>query len=216
MTYDELVTAVSNTVENSFSKEDMDRFIRQTEQRIYHTVQLANLRKNVTGSISSGNKYLSAPSDFLSTYSIAVVGTDGRYNYLLPKDPNFIREAYPSPTSTGTPRFYALFGPQSGDANELVFLLGPTPNADYTTELHYFYVPESIVDVGSTWLGENFDSALLCGALCEAITFMKGEQDMVALYKERYVQAIALLKNLGDAKQRGDTYRNGQLKIDVS
>lgn len=216
MTYDELVTAVSNYSENSFAKEDMDNFIRAAEQRIYHTVQLPSLRKNVVGTITGGNKYLSAPADFLSVYSIAVVEPDGRYVYLLNKDVNFIREAYPSPTSTGTPRYYAIFGPQTVDANELSFIMGPTPAADMQTELHYFYTPESIVTAGATWLGDNFDSALLYGTLCEAITFMKGEQDMVALYKERYVQAIALLKNLGDGKQRTDAYRSGQTKVEVS
>lgn len=216
MTYDELVSAIENYTENSFAKEDVDTFIRQTEQQIYHLVQLPNLRKNVTGSITSGVKYLSAPTDFLSTHSLAVIDDTGNYTYLLNKDVNFIREAYPSPSSTGKPRYYALFGPQSGDIDELTFILGPTPDATYSTELHYFAVPESIVTTGSTWLGENFDSALLNGALVEAITFMKGEQDMVALYRDRFTQALALLKNLTNGKMQGDSYRNGLPRAGVA
>lgn len=216
MNYTELVTAVENTCENTFETEDMNRFIRQAEQRIFNTVQLANLRKTSTGVVTSGSPYVDAPADFLAMHSFAVVDGTGRYVFLLDKDANFIREAYPNPATTGTPKHYAIFGPQSGDVNELRFIVGPTPNANYATEVQYFYLPESIVTAGDTWLGENFDSALLYGVLCEAITFMKGEQDMITLYKERYVQAIALLKNLGDGKQRTDSYRSGQVKIEVS
>jgi hypothetical protein len=216
MTYTELVTMVSDYCENTFQTADMDTFIRQAEQRIYNSVQLANLRKNVTGSLTNGNKYLSAPSDFLSSYSLAVIKSNGEYLYLLNKDVNFIREAYPNPSDTGTPKHYAIFGPQSNDVNELSFIVGPTPDADYSAELHYYYYPESIVTAGQTWLGDNFDSALLYGTMCEAVTYMKGEADMVKLYNDRYVQAIALLKNLGDGKQRADAYRDGQIRIQVS
>jgi len=171
----------------------------------------------VTGTITSGNKYLSCPDDFLSVYSIAVYPNGGgAYTYLLNKDVNFIREAYPNPTDSGTPKHYAIFGPQSTNVNELSFILGPTPDAIYGTELHYYYYPESIVTALTTWLGDNFDSALLYGTLCEAYTYMKGEPDMVALVNQRYVQAIALLKNLGDGKQRMDAYRDGQTRIPVS
>lgn len=216
MTYNELVTLVSDYCENTFPTVDMNTFIRQAEQRIYNTVQIANLRRNMTGTLSANNKYLSAPGDFLSTYSLAVIDTNGDYVYLLNKDVNFIREAYPSSSATGLPKHYAIFGPSTSDSKELSFILGPTPNTNYGVELHFYYYPESIVTAGQTWLGDNFDSALLYGTMCEAVTYMKGEADMVKLYQDRYVQAIALLKNLGDGKQRMDAYRDGQLRIQVS
>jgi len=303
LTYAQLVVAVSDYCENTFNTTDMNTMIKQAEQRIYNTVQIANLRKNVTGTITSGNKYLSCPDDFLSVYSIAVYPNGGgAYTFLLNKDVNFIREAYPNPTDSGTPKHYAIFGPQSANEKELTFILGPTPNATYGTELHYYYYPESIIQspvatlgavtggssytngtylnvsltggsgssavadivvsgnavtsvtltqggsgyvvgntlsaaastvgstgtgfsvpvatigntLGTSWLGENFDSALLYGTLCEALTYMKGEPDMVKLVNDRYVQSIALLKNLGDGKQRQDAYRNGQVRVQVS
>jgi hypothetical protein len=216
MTYNELVTMVSDYCENTFPTADMNTFIRQAEQRIYNTVQIANLRRNMTGTLSANNKYLSAPGDFLSTYSLAVIDTNGDYVYLLNKDVNFIREAYPSSSATGLPKHYAIFGPSTSDSKELSFILGPTPNTNYGVELHFYYYPESIVTAGQTWLGDNFDSALLYGTMCEAVTYMKGEADMVKLYQDRYVQAIALLKNLGDGKQRMDAYRDGQLRVSVS
>lgn len=219
MTYNELVTAVNDYCENTFATVDMNTFIRQAEQRIYNTVQLANLRKNMTGVLASGNKYLSTPSDFLSAYSLAVIDASGNYKYLLNKDVNFIREAYPQPASTGLPKHYAIFGPTTNGStitNELTFILGPTPDANYSVELHFYYYPESIVTAGASWLGENFDSALLYGTMCEAITYMKGEADLIKQYQDRYVQAIALLKNLGDGKQRGDAYRDGQVRIEVT
>lgn len=216
MTYNELVTAVQDYCESTFLTVDMNTFIRQAEQRIYNTVQIANLRKNMTGSLTANNKYLSAPTDFLSAYSLAVIDSDGNYQYLLNKDVNFIREAYPSPTSTGLPKYYAIFGPVLNDATELSFILGPTPSANYAVELHFYYYPESIVTAGTTWLGDNFDSALLNGTMVEAIRFMKGEEDMVQLYKDMYLQSIALLKNLGDGKQRMDAYRDGQIRVPVS
>lgn len=215
MTYSELVIAVSNYCENTFLTADINIMIKQAEQRIYNSVQVANLRKNVTGLLTSGNKYLSAPDDFLSTYSLAVYLTGGDYLYLLNKDVNFMRDAYPSPTDTGKPKHYAIFGPQSADVKELTFILGPTPNAAYNAELHYYYYPESIVTAGQTWLGDNFDSALFSGTMMEAITYMKGEPDLVALYKSRYEEAMFLLKNLGDGKQRMDAYRDGQVRNPV-
>ena len=217
MTYTELVTFVTDYCENTFPTADMNTFIKQAEQRIYNTVQLANLRKNVTGTITANNQYLSCPDDFLSAYSLALFPVGGGdYLYLLNKDVNFMREAYPNPTTTGKPKHYAIFGPQSTNVNELSFMVGPTPSITYSAELHYYYFPESIVTAGSTWLGDNFDSALLYGTMCEAITYMKGEPDMVKLYQDRYVQAIALLKNLGDGKQRADAYRDGQVRVQVS
>ena len=279
MNYAQLVTAVSDYCENSFPTDDMNTFIRQAEQRIYNTVQVANLRKNMTGTLQTGNKYLSAPDDFLSTYSLAIypynsttatgtsaaktiivasatgiavgqqvtgtgIGTNatvrsingttvtltvansstvsgavvfqGDYLYLLNKDVNFIREAYPLSAYAAEPKHYAIFGPNSANVNELTFIVGPTPNANYRAELHFYYYPESIVTASTTWLGDNFDSTLLYGTICEAYTYMKGDADMVRLAQERYVQAIALLKNLGDGKQRMDAYRDGQVRVSVS
>jgi hypothetical protein len=278
MNYAQLTAAIADYTENTFTATELSIFVKQAEQRIYNMVQLANLRRNQTGTITSGNKYLSAPSDFLSAYSLAVytyanptaTGTSGQYTinvssasdiavnqrvsgsgigtgalvtlingttitlsvansstvsgsivfqgdylYLLDKDVNFIREVYPNPNSKAEPKYYAIFGPQSNDVNELSFILGPTPDQTYKAELHYYYYPESIVDAGTSWLGDNFDSALLYGSLVEAYTFMKGEQDMMAVYDAKYKEAMALLKNLGDGKQRADTYRDGQVKVRV-
>ena len=217
MNYTELKTNIADICENEFTADQYAMFTQQAEQKIYNTVQLANLRKNVTGTLTASNKYLACPLDFLSVYSLAIYpAAGGNYEFLLDKDVNFIRQAYPNPATTGKPKHYAIFGPQSNDVNELTFILGPTPDAAYNAELHYYYYPESIVTAGETWLGENFDSALLNGALIEAIRFMKGETDMVKLYQDMYMQAIALLKNLGDGKQRTDTYRDGQTRIKVS
>jgi len=259
----------------------MNTFIRQAEQRIYNTAQPANLRKNVTGLLTVGNKYLQCPGDFLSTYSLAVypvvstsaTGNSGEYLvtvtssngiaagqtvsgtgvgdgaivrsvsensviltvvnsgavsgtltftgdflYLLNKDVNFIREAYPNTAGRGEPKHYAIFGPQSEDVNELTFIVGPTPDLAYNAELHYYYYPESIVDAasGRTWLGDNFDSVLLYGTICEAFIYMRQESDMVKQAQDRYVQAIALYKNLADGKQRADAYRDGQARTAVA
>ena len=216
MNYTQLCATIQDYTENTFTADELATFTQQAEQRIYNTVQLPNLRKNVTGATTINNKYVACPTDFLSVYSFAVINTDGSYEFLLNKDVNFIRQAYPQPTDTGTPAHYAIFGPDSQNDNELVFILGPTPDANYAVELHYFYYPESIVTAGTSWLGDNFDSVLLNACLIEAITFMKGEQDMVKLYEDRYVQSIALLKNLGDGKDRMDAYRDGQVRIKVS
>jgi hypothetical protein len=220
MTYTELVQFVANICENTFPTDDMNMFIRQAEQKIYNSVQIANLRKNVTGNILANNKYLSAPEDFLSVYSIAVYPLSGAnanvYTYLLNKDVNFIREAYPKSTDTGQPVHYAIFGPNSMTATELSFIMGPTPDVAYGAELHYYYYPESIVTASTTWLGDNFDSALLNGTLIEAIRYLKGEADMIKMYNDMYLQSIALLKNLGDGKQRMDAYRSGQVRIAVN
>ena len=301
MNYSELVTAVQDYCENTFLTADMNTMIRIAEQNIYNTVQLASLRKNMTGSLTVNNKYLSAPDDFLSVYSLAVIKPNGEYLYLLNKDVNFIREAYPGPTDTGLPKHYAIFGPNSTYANELSFILGPTPNQSYGVELHFYYLPESIVQAainqvtissggsgytngtyfnvpltggsgstatanivvsggavssvtisnrgclyaannslsannanlggsglgfvltvnsvtnstGTTWLGDNFDTALFNGTMMEAIRYMKGDPDLVQLYQQQYTQAMALLKNLGDGKQRMDAYRDGQVRNPV-
>ena len=216
MNYAQLVVAVSDYTENTFQTTDMNTFIQQAEQRIYNTIQFPSLRKNVTGVTATGNKYLACPGDFLSVYSMAVYPTGGEYSYLLNKDVNFIREAYPQPTDTATPKYYALFGPQSTNEAELTFILGPTPDAIYNVELHYFYYPASIVTAVNTWLGDNFDTVLLYGTLVEAYTFMKGEADMVALYDGKYKEALALAKRLGDGLERQDSYRSGQYRQKVT
>jgi len=284
MNYSELKTTIRDYTENtSFTDEELATFIRQAEQRIYNTVQLANLRKNVTGDLSANNKYLSAPGDYLSTYSLAVysyassttsvvegesfvtpssttnivvgqhvygtgiadgaavtsvadglvylslpntgswTGTavfQGDYLYLQNKDVNFIRQVYADPRYTAQPKYYAIFGPVTNLDTELSFILGPTPDIAYKAELHYYYYPVSMTDTvanptGTTWLGDNFDSALLYGSLVEAYTFMKGESDMMSLYDTKYKEALLLLKNLGDGKQRGDAYLDGQVKNKV-
>lgn len=216
MNYASLIANIQDICENSFTADELAMFTQQAEQKIYNTVQISNLRKNVTGVTSTNNKYLSAPSDFLSVYSLAIIKENGAYEFLLNKDVNFIRQAYPTPTSTGTPKYYAIFGPNSNDDTELTLILGPTPDAVYTAELHYFYYPESIVTAGTSWLGDNFDSALLNGALIEAIRFIKGEADVIANYDKLYLQSITLLKQLGDGKQRQDAYRSGQFRQDVT
>jgi hypothetical protein len=206
------------------SKQQIDQFIKNAEQRIYNTVQFPSLRKNVMGTVSNGNKYLSTPNDFLSVYSIAIVDQAGRYEFLLNKDVNFIRQAYPSPASTGIPKYYALFGPTTTSdvppiiTNELSIILGPTPNATYSAELHYYYYPESIVDSqdGRTWLGDNFDTVLLYGALVEAAIFMKAEVETLTVYQAKYADALGQAKRLGDGLERGDSYRDGQYKQPVT
>ncbi len=219
MTYSELVAAVQSYTENTFPTADINKMIKIAEQTIYNTVQLASLRKNVTGSLSLNSPYLSVPDDFLSVYSLAIYPSGGgAYLYLLNKDVNFIREAYPNPATTGTPKHYAIFGPQSGNPDELTLIVGPTPNAAFGAELHYYYYPLSITDPASgytTWLGDNFDSALFNGTMMEAIRYMKGEPDLVSLYQQQFAQSMALLKNLGDGKQRMDAYRDGQVRNPV-
>ena len=226
MNYTELTAAICDYTQN-FDQDFIDNipvFVKQAEQRIYNTVQFPSIRKNVTGVTSTNNKYLSCPNDFLAVYSLAVVDALGNYEFLLNKDVNFIRQAYPNPTSTAIPKYYALFGPTTSNdpspviTDELTFILGPTPNAVYSVELHYYYYPESITVAadGQTWLGDNFDSVLLYGSLVEAITFMKGEADMVQLYNTKYTEALALAKRLGDGMERQDAYRSGQYRQAVT
>jgi|TARA_R110002167_G_scaffold211229_2_gene415697 hypothetical protein len=208
MNYTQLVTEIQSYTENEFVTVDINTFITQAEQRIYNGVQLAYLRKNTTGTLTSSNKYLSLPTDWLDVFSLAVVDGDGLYSYLLNKDVNFIRESFPDPTVTGQPGYYALF-----DSDTLI--LGPTPNSNYTVELHYYYYPESITTTasGTTWVGDNFSSVLLYGSILEAYTFMKGEPDMLGLYQKRYDEAFAMLKELAEYKNRNDTYRAGQKRV---
>ena len=279
MNYTELKAAIIAYTENQgLTVTDLALFTRQAEQRIFNSVQVANLRKNVTGVLTTANKYLQCPTDYLSSYSLAVytfanptaTGTSGQttivvasasgivvgqqvsgtgigsgavvssissttitlsvansatvsgtvvfqgdYTFLINKDVNFLREVYANPLSLAKPKYYAIFGPRSDNETELTFILGPTPDAAYYAELHYYYYPESIVDAGTSWLGDNFDTVLLYGCLVEAYTYMKGEQDLTVLYDTKYKEALMLLKNLGDGKQRGDAYRDGQVKLPV-
>jgi len=215
MNYTQLKTAVEDSTENTFSSTDFATLTQLAEQRIYNSVQLPALRKNVTGTLTNGNQYLAAPTDFLSVFSLAVIDALGNYEYLLNKDVNFIRSAFPNPSTTGTPKYYALFGPDSSNLTELTFILGPTPSAGLTAELHYFYYPVSIVTAGTSWLGDNFDSALFNAVMVEAARFMKQEQDIVAMMDKEYAQSLTLLKNLGDGKNRQDAYRSGQVRTKV-
>jgi hypothetical protein len=223
MNYTQLTQAIISYAESSEPEfvANIPVFVENAEQRIYNSVQLSYLRKNVTGAVTPNNPYLSAPLDFLSVYSIAVIKPNGEYEYLLNKDVNFIRQAYPSPTDTGAPKYYAIFGPTTTAdnppvlTNELSLILGPTPDINYPVQLHYFFYPESIVTAGTTWLGDNFDTALLYGALREAAIFQKGEADVVAMYEQKYMESLALLKNLGDGKERQDAYRSGQVRMPV-
>ena len=229
MNYNELFAQIQSYTENQFPPmilangssvsvtTQINTFIEQAERRIYNSVQIPSLRKNVTGTCTASNKYLACPNDYLSTFSLAVIDTvTGEYEYLLNKDVNFIRQAYPSPTAVGKPRYYALFGSRLNDPNELTFILGPTPDLSYSAELHYFYYPESIVTAGTSWLGDTYSPVLLYGTLVEAYTYMKGETDMLLAYNTKYNEALAQLNRLGTGLERGDAYRDGQAKIKVN
>ena len=218
MNYTQLTAAICDYTQN-FDQDFVDNipvFVQQAEQRIYNSVQFPSLRRNVTGVASVANKYLACPSDFLAVYSMAVIDATGNYEYLLNKDVNFIRQAYPQPNTLAIPKYYALFGPSYFNSAELTFILGPTPDAQYSIELHYFFYPESIVTANTTWLGDNFDTVLLYGSLVEAYTFMKGETDMMGLYDGKYKEALALAKRLGDGMERQDAYRSGQFRQAVT
>jgi len=212
MNYTQLVAEIQNYVEDTFTTEIINTFITQAEQRIYNVVQLPALRKNVTGSLTAGNKYLAMPTNWLATFSLAVINADNEYLYLLNKDVNFIRQSFPDTDADfyGEPQYYAVFDNTS-------FIVGPTPDDSYDVELHYFYYPESITTTvsGTTWLGDNFSSTLLYGSLLEAYTYMKGEADVIAQYQKRYDEAMVLLKQLADGKDRQDAYRSGQVRYPV-
>ena len=208
MNYSELTALLEDTVENSFTAEQLAFFFQQCEQKVYQAVQIPALRKNQTANLTLGNKYLSLPTDFLYVFSLAVVKPGDVYEYLVDKDVNYIREAYPVPTVTGVPKFYAIF-----DKDTLI--LGPTPEANFGVELHYGYYPESIVTAGTTWLSENYDPVLINGALVEAARFLKLEQDMVGLYGTMFSEALMQLKYFGDGKLRQDAYRSGQTRVPV-
>ena len=221
MNYTELKAAIQAYTENTDTNfiAEIPVFVEQAEQRIYNSVQFPSIRKNVTGALTASNQYFDAPSDFLAVYSLAVITAAGQ-EFLLNKDVNFIRQAYPLATDTATPKYYALFGPQVTAGvpnNELSFILGPTPDTAYDVELHYYYYPESITTAasGQTWLGDNFDTVLLYGSLIEAYTYMKGEADMMAIYNQKYMEALSLAKRLGDGMERQDAYRSGQYRQQV-
>jgi hypothetical protein len=218
MNYAELRQAIIDYTETdeSIFVQNIPTFVEQAEERIYNTVQIPALRRNVTGNVTATNKYLACPDDFLSVFSLAAVDASGNYEYLLNKDVNFIRQSYPNPNQTGIPKYYALFGPRSGNSTELSFILGPTPDAAYTMELHFFYYPESIVTAGTSWLGDNYSPVLLYGALREAYLFQKGEQDLIANVEQKYNEALQQLNRLGTGLERGDAYRDGQAKIKVN
>ena len=228
MNYTELSNAIQAYTENTEADfiAQIPVFVQQAEQRIYNTVQFPSIRKNQYSLITANNKYISLPNDFLAVYSLALVTgvtnanlDTGTYEYLLNKDANFIRQAYPTPNDIGEPKYYALFGPtilSSAITNELSLILGPTPDAAYYVEIHYYYYPESIVTASTTWLGDNFDSVLLYGSLVEAYTYMKGEPDMMALYNQKYQEALGLAKRLGDGMERQDAYRSGQYRQKVT
>ena len=225
MNYTELKAAIQSYTENYETEFEsyIPTFVQQTETRVYNTVQIPSLRRNQTGTLTASNKYLSAPGDFLAVYSMAVIqnyqSSNETFTYLLNKDVNYIREAYPTPNDTGLPLYYAIFGPTVSSnvtSNELTFIMGPTPNEGYTVELHYYYYPESIVTAGTSWLGDNYDPVLLYGSLREAYLYMKGEQDLIANVEAKYNEALGQLKRLGDGMERQDAYRSGQVRVKVT
>jgi len=311
MNYETLYNSIQSYAENTeqLFVANIPVFVQEAEDRIYNSVNLPSLRKNVTGTLTSGNQYISLPDDWLANYSLAVIDSDNKYNYLLNKDVNFLREAYPSvvyssPTYQGTPggvpAYYALFGSQLSNVNEMTLMVAPTPDANYVVEMHYYYYPPTIVqgqittvgtllggslytngiyqnvaltggsganatadivisgqvitsctikfggnfyvvgDIlscsslgstgsgfsvtvsavsnskGTSWLGDNYDPALFYGAMREAMLFMKGEQDLIGYYEAKYQEALAQLKRLGDGLDRGDFYRDGQTKLNLS
>ena len=203
-----LIQQYCESTEQTFV-DNIPTFVQLAEERVYNSVQIPAIRRNQTGTLSANNKYLTLPSDWLATFSLAVINTDGSQEFLLDKDVNFIRQSFPSPTDTGKPQYYAIF-----DAN--TFILGPTPDSAYSVEMHYYYYPTSIVTAGTTWLGDNFETVLLYGSLREAYTYLKGEADMMQYYDQKYQEALGLLKQLGDGKDRRDAYRSGQVRVPVT
>jgi hypothetical protein len=224
MNYTELYETVKGYVENDFpdtsftdsagdsitltSTEQVNTFIKQAEQKIYNAIQILNLRKNVTGNLTTGNQYLSVPSDWIANFSLAVIDSSSNYTYLLNKDVNYIRESFPNPNSTGKPTHYALFDDNS-------YIVAPTPDEDYSMELHYFYYPDSIVTAGNSWIGDNYSSVLLYGTLIEAHIFMKGEPEVYKTYTDKYNQSMTGLKQLSEGKNRQDMYRTEQARYQV-
>jgi hypothetical protein len=210
--YSQLVQAIEDYCQNTEPTfvSNIPNFVQLAEERVYNAVQIPAIRKNQTGTTTASNKYLTLPTDWLATFSLAVIDpVTGAQTFLLDKDVNFIRQSYPIPTSTGTPAYYAQF-----DVSTLI--IGPTPDISYAVELHYYYYPTSIVTAGTSWLGTNFEEVLLYGSLREAYLFMKGEADIIQNYEQKYQEGLALLKQLGDGKNRRDAYRNGQVRVAVT
>ena len=210
MTYSELKSLIQNYLQNTETQfvSDLPSIIKQAEERILKTIQLPVFRKNVSGTLTSGNEYLSTPTDFLDNFSLSFTSS-GSQTFLLFKDVNFIREAYPNSSTTGTPKHYALF-------DDGTFIIGPTPDSSYAVELHYFYRPASITagaDSGTTWLSDNAENALLYGSLLEAYIYMKGEPDLVSVYQQRFAQALDRLKNLGEGDNTVDNYRDDVVRV---
>lgn len=214
--YSELVAAIESTTENTFETTDVNRFIRAAERRVYMSIDFVASVRNATSTLTSGDRFLRCPDDCLSVQAMTVVAANGAHTHLLPKDVSFIREAYPNPTDVGTPKYYALFGPQSDDPTVLTFIFGPTPNEALGVELHYMAFPASIVTESTSWLGTNMEEALLYAALIEAYIFMKGEADVLAMYEARFKEALMLSKRVGDGLQRSDMNRNGTPRVAVS
>jgi hypothetical protein len=211
MNYSQLVTLIQDYVQSTETSfvANIPNFVQLAEERIFNSVQIPDIRRNQIGTLTPNNKYLSVPADWLATFSLAVIDSDGSQSFLLDKDVNFIRECYSDPSTNGVPKFYAIF-----DAN--TFILGPTPDLNYQVEMHYYYYPESIVTAGTTWLGDNFETVLLYGSLREAYTYLKGEADMVANYEQKYQEALAQLLRMGDGLNRRDAYRSGQVRVPVN
>jgi hypothetical protein len=211
MNYSQLVTLIQDYVQSTETSfvANIPNFVQLAEERIFNSVQIPDIRRNQIGTLTPSNKYLSVPADWLATFSLAVIASDGSQSFLLDKDVNFIRECYPDPSTNGVPKFYAIF-----DAN--TFILGPTPDSNYQVELHYYYYPESIVTAGTSWLGNNFETVLLYGALREAYIYLKGEADMIANYEQKYQEALAQLLRMGDGLNRRDAYRSGQVRVPVN
>ena len=210
MNYTELVAAINSYTENEYATTDVNTFIKNAEQRIYNAVQIPDIRKNVTGTISVNNKFLEVPTDWLATYSLSVIDANNEHTYLLNKDVNFIRESFPDTDTTfnGKPQYYAIF-------DDTTFILGPTPDIVYSAELHYYFYPDSIVTASTSWLGDNFDTILFYGSLLEAAAFLKENDEITNQYRERYAEAMQELKGLGEGKNRRDAYRSGQVRIPV-
>ena len=208
MNYTELCDAVQETLENTFTADDLARFAQLTEERVYQTVQPPALRKNQNANLSANNQYLTLPVDFLFPYSLAVIMGDGSYEYLLNKDVNYVRQVYPYPATTGVPKVYSFF-----DENSLI--LGPTPDTNYEVELHYAAYPESIVTAGTTWLSDTMDSVLFNGMLVEAARFMKADAETMTIHTTAFASSLDQLKQLADGKLRQDAYRSGQVRTPV-
>ena len=205
----QLIQEYCETTEQSFVA-NIPTFVQLAEERIYNSVQIPAVRKNSTGTVTADFQYMTLPNDWLSTYSLAVIDPiTGEYEYLLNKDVNYIRAAYPSPTATGKPKYYSIWDNDT-------MLLGPTPDDDYTLELHYYYYPASIVTAGTSWLGDNFETVLLYGSVREGYVYLKGEQDIMNYYEQKYQESLQLLKRLGDGLDRQDAYRSGQVRVKVT